>query len=152
MRIGISPGTPIVIPAFPYYSHKNPIRIPWSMGMVWEAYGKWVPLLGVPGISFEMRWSEKNSKNQSPWNIPWWQPPKIHIHIIYQIWKDFRIINRWWKGSGVRSRKVCWSFLRGDQSYVHYLLFAHQVKNLLFVEFAKKYPQTYLNPSDLKPT
>ena len=32
----------------PYYSHTTPIRIPKDMGMVWEAYHKGVPLLGVP--------------------------------------------------------------------------------------------------------
>ena len=37
-----------MVPPFPYYSHTTPIRIPWSMGMVWEAYRKGVPLLGVP--------------------------------------------------------------------------------------------------------
>ncbi len=30
------------------YSHTIPIRIPWSMGIVWEAYGKGVQLLRVP--------------------------------------------------------------------------------------------------------
>ena len=29
------------------------IRIPKDMGMVWEAYHKGVPLLGVPGITLE---------------------------------------------------------------------------------------------------
>ncbi len=33
----------------PYYSHTIPIRIPWSMGMIWEAYGNGVPLLRVCG-------------------------------------------------------------------------------------------------------
>ena len=33
--------------SFPYYSHTTPIRIPKDMGMVWEAYHKGVPLLGV---------------------------------------------------------------------------------------------------------
>ena len=33
---------------FPYQSHTTPIRIPKDMGMVWEAYHKGVPLLGVP--------------------------------------------------------------------------------------------------------
>ncbi len=42
-------GPSIVGPPFPYYSHTIPIRIPWSMGMIWEAYGKGVPLLRVPG-------------------------------------------------------------------------------------------------------
>ena len=39
--------------SFPYYSHTTPIRIPKDMGMVWEAYQKGVPLLGVPGISLD---------------------------------------------------------------------------------------------------
>ncbi len=49
---------------FPYYSHTIPIRIPWSMGMVWEAYGKGVPLR-VPGeipkpmMSWWCWWSNK---------------------------------------------------------------------------------------------
>ena len=34
--------------SFPYYSHTIPIRIPKDMGIVWEAYHKQVPLLGVP--------------------------------------------------------------------------------------------------------
>ena len=34
--------------SFPYYSHTTPIRIPKDMGIVWEAYHKGVPLLGVP--------------------------------------------------------------------------------------------------------
>ena len=40
--------------SFPYYSHTTPIRIPKDMGIVWEAYHKGVPLLGVPGIALEM--------------------------------------------------------------------------------------------------
>ena len=47
-RQGKFQGPLKVGPPFPYYSHTIPIRIPWSMGMVWEAYGKGVPLLGVP--------------------------------------------------------------------------------------------------------
>ena len=38
---------------YPYYSHTTPIRIPKDMGMVWEAYHKGVPLLGVPGITLD---------------------------------------------------------------------------------------------------
>ena len=34
--------------SFPYSSHTTPIRIPKDMGIVWEAYHKGVPLLGVP--------------------------------------------------------------------------------------------------------
>ena len=34
---------------FPY----TPIRIPKDMGIVWEAYHKGVPLLGVPGITLD---------------------------------------------------------------------------------------------------
>ena len=34
--------------SFPCYSHTTPIRIPKDMGIVWEAYHKGVPLLGVP--------------------------------------------------------------------------------------------------------
>ena len=37
----------------PYYSHTTPIRIPKVMGIVWEAYHKGVPLLGVPGITLD---------------------------------------------------------------------------------------------------
>ena len=44
-------------PWAPYYSHifpnPTPIRIPKDMGMVWEAYHKGVPLLGVPGITLD---------------------------------------------------------------------------------------------------
>ena len=44
----------------PYYSHTTPTRIPKDMGMVWEAYHKGVPLLGVPGITLKFiffQWS-----------------------------------------------------------------------------------------------
>ena len=34
----------------PYYSH---VRIPKDMGIVWEAYHKGIPLLGVSGITFD---------------------------------------------------------------------------------------------------
>ena len=37
----------------PYYSHTTPIRIPKDMGIVWEAYHKGVPLVGVPGITLD---------------------------------------------------------------------------------------------------
>ena len=40
--------------SFPYYSHTTPIRIPKDMGIVWEAYHKGVPLLGVPENPIEM--------------------------------------------------------------------------------------------------
>ena len=40
--------------SFPYYSHSTPIRIPKDMGIVWEAYHKGVPLLGVPGITLDI--------------------------------------------------------------------------------------------------
>ncbi len=40
--------------SFPYYSHTTPIRIPKDMGMVWEAYRKGVPLLGVPENPIEI--------------------------------------------------------------------------------------------------
>ena len=39
--------------SFPYYSHTTPVRIPKDMGMVWEAYHKGVPSLGVPEISLD---------------------------------------------------------------------------------------------------
>ena len=39
----------IVRPPFLYYSHTTPIRIAWSIGIVWETYGKGVSLLGFPG-------------------------------------------------------------------------------------------------------
>ena len=38
---------------FPYHSHKNPWRYGNGMGIVWEAYHKEVPLLGVPEITLE---------------------------------------------------------------------------------------------------
>ena len=40
--------------SFPYHSHTTPIRIPKDMGMVWEAYHKGVPVLGVPGITLDI--------------------------------------------------------------------------------------------------
>ena len=46
-------GTPNIGTPFPYYSHTAPIRIPKDMVMVWEAYHKAVPLLGVPEISLD---------------------------------------------------------------------------------------------------
>ena len=45
-------GDPLIV-SFPYYSHTTPIRIPKDMGIVWEAYHKGVPLLGVPGITLD---------------------------------------------------------------------------------------------------
>ena len=39
--------------SFPFYSHTTPIRILKDMGMVWEAYHKGVPVLGVPGITLD---------------------------------------------------------------------------------------------------
>ena len=42
-------GPPIMGPL----THNVPIKIPKDMGMVWEAYHKEVPLLGVPGITLE---------------------------------------------------------------------------------------------------
>ena len=47
--------------SFPYYSHTTPIRIPKDMGMVWEAYHKGVPLLGVPGITLDWVTTKLNS-------------------------------------------------------------------------------------------
>ena len=41
-------------PWAPYYSHTTPIRIPKDMGIVWEAYHKGVPLLGVTGIILDL--------------------------------------------------------------------------------------------------
>ena len=35
-------------PPFPYYSHTIPIRIPLSMGMIWEAYGNGGPTIEGP--------------------------------------------------------------------------------------------------------
>ena len=52
LSVGFS-GTPKNGTPYPYYSHTTPIRIPKDMGMVWEAYHKGVPLLGVPGISLD---------------------------------------------------------------------------------------------------
>lgn len=44
-----SPGTHCLAgPPFLYYSRTTPIRLAWSTGMVWEAYEKGFPLLGVP--------------------------------------------------------------------------------------------------------
>ena len=34
-------------------TYELPIRIPKDMGMVWEAYHKGVPVLGVPGITLD---------------------------------------------------------------------------------------------------
>ena len=47
-------GTPNNGTPDPFYSHTTPIRIPKDMGMVWEAYHKGVPLLGVPGITLDV--------------------------------------------------------------------------------------------------
>ncbi len=53
-----TPNNGIRIPLwyFPYYSHTIPIRIPKDMGIVWEAYHKGVPLLGVPENPTEKSW------------------------------------------------------------------------------------------------
>ena len=51
--------------SFPYYSHTTPIRIPKDMGIVWEAYHKGVPLLGVPGITLDFDLAE-NSETSIP--------------------------------------------------------------------------------------
>ena len=48
--------------SFPYYSHTTPIRIPKDMGIVWEAYHKGVPLLGVPGITLDTAPSQKSKR------------------------------------------------------------------------------------------
>ena len=40
-------------PPYGKASHTIPITIPKDMGMVWEAYHKGVPLLGVPGITLD---------------------------------------------------------------------------------------------------
>ena len=40
---------------FPYYSHTIPISLGILMGMLWEAYHKGVPLLGVPENPTENR-------------------------------------------------------------------------------------------------
>ena len=39
---------------FPYHSHNNPQRYGNGMGLVWEAYHKGLPLLGVPGITIDL--------------------------------------------------------------------------------------------------
>jgi len=48
-------GTPNIGIPFPYYSHTTPIRIPKDMGIVWEAYHKRVPLVGVPEITLDLK-------------------------------------------------------------------------------------------------
>ena len=47
-------------PPFPYYSYTTPIRIPWSMGMVWEAYiGRGSHYSGVPKkVPKNKRWEK----------------------------------------------------------------------------------------------
>ena len=49
--------------SFPYYSHTTPIRIPKDMGIVWEAYHKGVPLLGVPGITLDCMSADLKNTN-----------------------------------------------------------------------------------------
>ena len=44
---------------FPYHSHIFRDSYGSGMGIVWEAYHKGVPLLGVPGISIEVGLFEK---------------------------------------------------------------------------------------------
>ena len=41
--------------SFPYYSHIFRDSYGNGMGIVWEAYHKQVPLLGVPGITLDFR-------------------------------------------------------------------------------------------------
>ena len=43
------------------FPNPTPIRIPKDMGIVWEAYHKGVPLLGVPGITIEKEVPEVTS-------------------------------------------------------------------------------------------
>ncbi len=45
-------GPPKMV-SFPYYAHTIPISLGILMGVVWEAYHKGFPLLGVPGITLE---------------------------------------------------------------------------------------------------
>ena len=63
ISVGFS-GTPNNgTPWAPSYSHTTPIKIPKDMGIVWEAYHKGVPLLGVPGITLEM--GSRKKKHQT---------------------------------------------------------------------------------------
>ena len=54
LSVGFS-ETPNNETPYPYYSHTTPIRTPKDMGIVWDAYHKGVPLLGVPGINLDCR-------------------------------------------------------------------------------------------------
>ena len=49
----------------PYYSRTTPIRIPKDVGIVWKAYYKGVPLLGVPGITPEASGVDGGEKKQT---------------------------------------------------------------------------------------
>ena len=53
--------------SFPYYSHTIPISLGILMGVVWEAYHKGFPLLGVPGITLD-----KDIQYQYLWTYCWW--------------------------------------------------------------------------------
>ena len=69
----VIPGTPnngtSLMVSFPYYSHTIPISLGILMGIVWEAYHKGVPLLGVPENPTEKgmgigppRWGKNRTK------------------------------------------------------------------------------------------
>ncbi len=62
----------------PYYSHTTSI-IPKDMGIVWEAYHKGVPLLGVPGITLDLGIFSNHPTKQI--QIFWKESPKVLIKV-----------------------------------------------------------------------
>ena len=62
--------------SFPYNSHTTPIRIPKDMGIVWEAYHKGVPLLGVPENPIDRIHGNSNIHPATSQSYP---PPEIML-------------------------------------------------------------------------
>ena len=83
IRGTLNSGTPIPI-SLPYHSHKNPLKYGNGMGMIWEAYGKGVPLLRVPG-------KIPNSNPSNPMLCYTWRmgPNLVSSYIVTPIYKPF---------------------------------------------------------------
>ena len=83
IRGTLNSGTPIPI-SLPYHSHKNPLKYGNGMGMIWEAYGKGVPLLRVPG-------KIPNSNPSNPLLCYTWRmgPNLVSSYIVTPIYKPW---------------------------------------------------------------
>ena len=79
---------------YPYYSHTTPIRILKDMGIVWEAYQKGVPLLGVPGITLDS-WNGKSSCFSTYSTHSFWQMSAYGQYIIGRKVANIIIFAQW---------------------------------------------------------